>query len=100
MIVEMKPLDLAEVKEMTKDLEEKKELKDYLKKFSKGSKKDAEKMMEALHKLDNLKLKEDHIIKIVDFMPQNAEELNKIFSIQCLYLDMKFIDNGNTRVNR
>ena len=80
MIVEMKPLNLLEVKEMTKDLEEKKELKDYLKKFTKGAKKDNKKIIEELKKLDNLKLKEEHMIKIVDFMPQNSEELNKIFN--------------------
>lgn len=80
MILEMKPLSLAEVKELAGDLEEKKDLRDYLKKFEKVSKDNAEKMMADLRKIDNMKLKDEYIVKIVDFKPGSPEELNKIFS--------------------
>jgi len=80
MILEMKPLSLSEVKELAGDLDGKKDLRDYLKKFGKLSKTDANKLSEELAGLGNLKIKEEHIKKIVDFLPKNAEDLGKIFS--------------------
>lgn len=80
MILDMKPLTMAEVKEQVKDLEEKKELQDYLKKFTKLSKEKADALIEELRGLDNIKLKEEYVVKIVDFLPKDAENLNKIFS--------------------
>ena len=80
MILNMKPLTLSEVKELAGNLEEKKELRDYLKKFGKMGKKEAESLKQRLHELGNLKLKEEHAIKIIDFRPVNSEELNRIFN--------------------
>jgi len=79
MILNMKPLSLSEVKDLVENLEEKKELKDYLKKFGKDSKANNKKLADELRKLGNIKLKEEHIIKIVDFLPRHPEDLNKIF---------------------
>lgn len=81
MIIDMKPVSLAEVKEIVGNLEEKKELKDYLKKYDKKLKSDAvQKMVDELRGLGNLKIKEQDLVKIADFLPKSAEELNKIFS--------------------
>ena len=80
MIIDMRALSLAEVKELAGNLEEKKELKAYLKKFGKLSKTDADKLSGEIKALDNLKVNEEHMVKIVDFLPKNAEDLNKIFS--------------------
>jgi DNA-directed RNA polymerase subunit F len=80
MILEMKSLSLTEVKELAGDLDEKKELRDYLKKFSKLSVADAKKLSEELEAVGNLKVKKEHIAKIVDFLPKNTEDINKIFS--------------------
>jgi DNA-directed RNA polymerase subunit F len=80
MIINIKPLHLAEVKGMIKDIEEKKELADYIKKFTKLPKDKADAMAEELRALENLKMKEEHVIKIVDFMPKDQEDLGKIFS--------------------
>lgn len=74
------PLMLAEVKEMVGKMEEKQELKDYLKKFTKLSKEKAEKMRQELRELNNIKFKEENIVKLVDFAPQSTEELNKVFT--------------------
>lgn len=79
MILNMKHLNLAEVKEIVKDIDEKKDVKDYLKKFGKLSKEKAEKLAEELRTLGNAKIKEEYLVKIVDFLPKDAEELNKIF---------------------
>ena len=76
----MKPLALCEVKEIVEQLEEKKELKDYLKKFGNLSNEVSVKLMDELEKLDNMKIKKEHIVKIVDFFPKTSEDLNKIFS--------------------
>ena len=79
MILNMKHLSLAEVKEIVKDIDEKKDVKDYLKKFGKLSKEKAEKLDEELRTLGNAKIKEEYLVKIIDFLPRDAEELNKIF---------------------
>lgn len=80
MILDMKPLSMAEVKEFIKDVEEKKELKDYLKKYSKVSQEKAKEISEAIRGLGNIKIRETDVVKVVDFLPQTPEEVNKIFS--------------------
>ena len=80
MILGKKPVMLAEVKGMVKGLEEKQELKDYLKKFTKLTKDKAGKLVEDIKALDNPKIKEVDIIKIVDFLPKEKEELGRIFT--------------------
>ena len=51
----------------------------YLKKFGKLSEADAKKLSEEIKGLGNLKMKEEYLVKIVDFLPKDAEDLNKIF---------------------
>jgi DNA-directed RNA polymerase subunit F len=77
MIVSKKELTLAEVKEYSKELDNK-TFQDYIKSYAKLSKDKALKLIEELTALNNHKLKEEHIVKIVDFLPQDAEDLNKI----------------------
>ena len=82
MIYERIPLNLNEVQEILKDIpdnEKKQEMELYLKKFLKASSKQAKKIKEELEKLDLLKLKEEHLVKIVDLLPEDASDLNKIF---------------------
>jgi len=79
MIIKMQPLNLAEVKELVKNIEEEKELMVYLKKFGKLSKSHAEKLNEELKNLGNVKIKDEYKIKIIDFLPKTTEDLNKIF---------------------
>jgi len=80
MILERKPLTIAEVHEHIKKLEEAKEMKDYIKKFSKLSSVDAIKLIGEIEKLNNLKIKYESIIKIADTLPKESEEVNKIFT--------------------
>ncbi|MEI6850145.1 MAG: hypothetical protein WCK29_03830 [archaeon] len=81
MILNKTPVTIAEVKDYLKDLdgEETKVLQDYIKAYSKVSKADALKMKEELAALNNIKMKEEHIIKIIDLMPKDSEDLAKIF---------------------
>lgn len=76
----MKPLSLAEVKGLVNNLEEKKNLESYLKKFGKLDVKNSGALGERIRGLDNLKIKKEHIAKLVDFLPKNSEEVNKIFN--------------------
>jgi DNA-directed RNA polymerase subunit F len=80
MILSKTPVTLGKVQEIVKPLEEKQELKDYLKKFVKLKKDKAEALVKEITGLNNLKIKEEHIVKIADFVPKSAEELNKIFT--------------------
>ena len=79
MILNKKSLALAEIKHYIKDLEDKKATQDYLKTFVKVSKVDAEKMAKELKELNNPKIKDEHIVKVVDFLPKDSEDVNKIF---------------------
>lgn len=78
MIISSKALTIAEAQSYYKPGEEKKPIDDYFKAFLKLSKEDSEKLGEEIRALNNPKLKEEHIVKIVDFVPKDAEDLNKI----------------------
>ena len=80
MIHSKQPLTFTEVKEIVKDLEEKQELKNYLKKFTKLSREKAEEIRKEIEKLNNMKIKEENMVKIIDFAPKDAESVNKIFT--------------------
>ena len=69
---------MAEVKAQIGDEEEKKELQSYLKRFSKLKVEKAKEMKEEIIALENPKVREEDVIKIVDFLPKDAEDLNKI----------------------
>lgn len=77
MIIQEQPIALASVSELVKTLESK-PIHDYLKKFSKLSKKESDKLLQDLANLNNSKLKQTDLVKIADFLPQDQEELNKI----------------------
>ena len=79
MIINRKPLTLAEVKSYIPDLEEKRVLADYLKTFSEIDFKKSQTLKDNILALNNLKISEEKIIKIVDFLPKDMEDLSKIF---------------------
>lgn len=78
MILNKTPVTMAEVYLIVKETEEKSAVKDYLKRFTKLTKEKAELLLGEIRALNNLKLKEEDMIKIVDFLPSEAEELNVI----------------------
>lgn len=81
MILDRQVVDLTEVKEILdniEDNEKKMQMELYLKKFMKTKPEKAKKIIEELEKLDLLKLKKEHIVKIVDMLPEDASDLNKI----------------------
>jgi DNA-directed RNA polymerase subunit F len=83
MIFDRQPLNLNETQEILEkisDSDKKEETKIYLKKFLKTKPEKAKKIKEELEKADLLKLKGEHIVKIIDLIPESASELNKIFT--------------------
>jgi len=83
MILDRQPLNLNEVQEILKDIpenEKKEQMEIYLKKFLKTKPAQAKKIKQDLASLDLLKLKNEHIVKIIDLLPNDASDLNKIFT--------------------
>ena len=77
-IIESTPLTLSEVSDLAGDTDREKDVKSFIKKFTKMPVDKARAMREDLTKLGLLKLKEEHVVKIVDFMPKDASDLNKV----------------------
>lgn len=95
MIKSIKPLALGEVRDMLskkEDGEKAKEVLSYAKKFTKLSSKEIKELREEIKKLGLLKLKEEHITKIIDMLPADAEDVRKIFT------DVSLDENEITKI--
>jgi len=80
MIRNSEPLSMAETMEYIKnDGENESEVIGFIKKFNKLKVKDAKELKQEIQNLNLIKIKSENIVKIVDILPENAEELNKIF---------------------
>ena len=77
-VKEERPITMAEVVSLAGDSEKAEEIKKFIKKFNKMDVKKAIEMREELKALDLIKLKDEYIVKIVDFVPKDASELNKV----------------------
>ena len=104
MINEKKAVTLAEVKEIvtekSKKLKEDSEdnqritaIHDLLKKVVKLKPEEAKKLKEELLALGIIKLKERDVVKIADFLPEDAEDIRKIFFGQGINLDENEINS-------
>ena len=76
MIKSNEPLSIAESKEY---VEKDSEVSKFMKKFTKLGLKESKEFKKKLGDLGLMKLKLSHIVKIIDLMPQDKEDLNKIF---------------------
>jgi len=85
MIKSTKPVSLGEVKEIIAQFPQEEENKKakalltYIKKFVKAKPEKIKALKEKLERLDIAKLKPRHIAKIVELMPEDPEDLRKIF---------------------
>lgn len=80
MIKNSEPLSMIEVLEyLKKDKESEKEVIGFIKKFVKLKTNEAKKLKEEIEALNLIKMKSEHLVKIMDLLPENPEELNKIF---------------------
>ena len=81
MIKENTPISMAEVGgHLDKKIESDALMLGFIKKFSKIDKKDAVEMKKKLEDLEMIKLKSETVVKIIDVMPEDVDDLNKIFS--------------------
>ncbi len=78
MINDSQPLSLAEVKHYLKDSTNE-VMNTYLKEFCNIEFAEAKKLAEEIRAINSIKVREEHIVKILDFLPKDAEEVNKIF---------------------
>jgi DNA-directed RNA polymerase subunit F len=72
--------------------EDRTELIGFLKQFTKLSEKEAKKLREELLLLNIDKLREEHIVKMIDILPDNPDELNKICN------DVIFEENETNKI--
>jgi len=80
MIRNSEPLSMAEVVELVeKENEDELEIIGFIKKFNTLKPKDAKELKQELNNLKLIKIKSDYVAKIIDVLPETAEELNKIF---------------------
>ncbi len=80
MIKQRESLSIIEVEQYIKDNENAAELSKFIKKFSKLNLKKAKELRKELQDLDLMKVKSDQISKIIEILPEDAEDLNKIFT--------------------
>jgi DNA-directed RNA polymerase subunit F len=78
MIKESRPICMAEVVELVGDSEKSESIKKFIKSFDILKFDKTKELMDELKALDLIKIKEDSIIKIADFVPTDAAELNKM----------------------
>ena len=111
MIVEKKPLTLTEVKEIvtakSKEIKEEKEensrlrnVHDLLKKIVKLKPEEAKKIKQELLALNIIKLKEKDIVNIINFLPEDAEDIRKIFFGQGINLGENEINSILEKVKK
>ena len=79
MIRNNSPLPMAEVLDYVSKGDNETEIVGFIKKFNKLSSKDAKELKTEIENLNILKIRPENIVKIIDFLPENSEELNKIF---------------------
>ena len=80
MIYRNTPLSMIEALEYIKSTEEENtEIIGFIKKFNELKKGQAKEIREKINELKLLKIKQEHIAKIIDLLPENNADLNKIF---------------------
>ena len=80
MIRNKEPLSMVEAVEIVKKTgKEETELAGFVKKFTSLDAEKAKELRKKLEELNLLKVKPEHIAKIIDLLPETPEELNKIF---------------------
>jgi DNA-directed RNA polymerase subunit F len=80
MIKESRPITMAEVNNLVGDSDKSVEIKKFIKSFDVLDFKKATELAEELKALDLIKLKDEHVVKLVDFVPTDANDLNKVLA--------------------
>ena len=72
-------LSMAEVLDYISKEDNETEIVGFINKFNKLNSKDAKELKSEIEKLNILKIRPENLVKIIDILPENSEELNKIF---------------------
>ena len=82
MIKNENPLSMSEAAEYIGDNKEGSEIevKKFVKKFGTVKPEEAKEMRSKLEGLDLIKMKQEYLVKVIDLLPENSENLNKIFT--------------------
>ena len=81
MIRYREPLSMTESVEFIEDKKDgETDIKKFIKKFVKLKPDEAKKMREKINGFNLIKIKNEHVSKIIDTLPESREELNKIFT--------------------
>lgn len=88
MAIQNKPLSMSEAKEYLQQ-EGNEEIKGFVNKFAKIDSEKAKELRSKLEELDMIKMSEQHIAKVIDILPTELEEINKIFTDTNLEEDEK-----------
>lgn len=94
MINEKKPITMAEAREILEGIKTEKaeEMAAFIKKFTKMKASDTELLKKQLREHKMIKLKEEDIVKLVDFMPEDASDVRKIVAGSEVGLDQDEIE--------
>lgn len=80
MIIEMKPLSMPEAKHLLESIGGNDELAAHVNKFTRLKESEAMKLRVDLEKLEMMKMKPEYLVKIIDLLPEDLSDLNKIFA--------------------
>ena len=80
MIIKSESLSMAESLEFVKGKEDGTELVGFIKKFVKLKPSEAREMREQIKEIESPKIKSENISKVIDILPENKEDLTKIFT--------------------
>jgi len=97
MIKSSEPISMAEAKEIiqaqNQEEEKIKNVNIFLKKFSKLSTEKAKTLKKEIVELNIIKIKNRHIAKIIDILPEDSDDLKKIFVGEDISLDQNESSN-------
>lgn len=79
MIIQNEPLSMAESLDYIKKDEKNSEVDSFIRRFTELSSKDAKELRKKINELNMIKIKQEHVSKIIDLLPDNSADLNKIF---------------------
>ena len=71
---------MEETRQLVKAHEGKEEVEAFLKRFITLKPKDVQEMRKEIEGLNNVKINQEYLVKIIDFLPEDASDINKIFT--------------------
>ena len=88
MIKNNQPLSMGEITEYIQKAEDDEtEIIGFIKKFTKLNSQEAKELRKKIEGLGLMKVRIEHLVKIIDLMPENSKDLNKIFVVFSLNED-------------